>query len=160
MSTPSLALRDSVTMLRRNVRRTVRYPFGPATTVGLQVVFLLLFVWLAAAGLLALATFALIWFAVALGLVSDSVETASNLPVPLVLLPFLGSGFVPADSLPTALRWFAEYQPFTPVTETVRGLLLGSAIGARGALAVAWCVGITVVSWVWATRLFHRERTA
>ena len=45
--------------------------------------------------------------------------------MPLFLLPFLGSGFVPTDSLPAATRWFAEYQPFTPIMETVRGLLLG-----------------------------------
>jgi ABC-2 type transport system permease protein len=65
----------------------------------------------------------LVWLSVALGMVSKSVETASNLPMPLVFLPFLGSGFVPTDSMPTGLRWFAEYQPFTPITETLRGLL-------------------------------------
>ena len=70
--------------------------------------------WLAAAGVLALLTFALTWLSVALGLVTKTVETASNLPMPLMLLPFLGSGFVPTDSMPTGLRWFAEYQPFTP----------------------------------------------
>lgn len=57
----------------------------------------------------------------------------------LVLLPFLGSGFVPTDSLPVGLRWFAEYQPFTPVIETLRGLLMGTPIGNSGVLAVAWC---------------------
>ena len=60
---------------------------------------------------------------------SKSVETASNLPMVLILLPFLGSGFVPTDSMPAGLRWFAEYQPFTPIIETVRGLLLGTPIG-------------------------------
>ena len=72
-------------------------------------------------------TYAVIWLAVALGLVSKSVESASNLPMPLILLPFLGSGFVPTDSMPTAMRWFAEYQPFTPIMETLRGLLMGTA---------------------------------
>ncbi len=48
-------------------------------------------------------------------------ESASNAPMPLILLPFLGSGFVPTDSMPTVLRWFAEYQPFTPIMETLRG---------------------------------------
>jgi len=65
--------------------------------------------WLAAIGLLALTTFALTWLTVALGLVSKSVETASNTPMVLTLLPFLGSGFVPTDSMPAGLRWFAEY---------------------------------------------------
>lgn len=77
--------------------------------------------WLAAAGLLAMIAFALIWLSVALGLVSPNVETASNLPMPLTFLPFVGSGFVPTDSMPTGLRWFAEYQPFTPFIETLRG---------------------------------------
>lgn len=76
---------------------------------------------LAVAGLFVLVTFAFTWLSVAFGLVSKSVETASNLPTFLVLLPFLGSGFVPTDSMPTAMRWFADYQPFTPVIETLRG---------------------------------------
>ena len=83
--------------------------------------------WIAAAGLLAMTTLALTWLTVALGMVSKSVETASNLPMFLLLLPFLGSGFVPTDSMPAGLRWFAENQPFTPIMETLRGLLLGTA---------------------------------
>src|SRR5580658_3210521 len=79
--------------------------------------------WLASIGLLMLFAFALIWLATALGLAAKSVETASNTPMFLTLLPFLGSGFVPAGSMPVVLRQFAEYQPFTPVTETVHGLL-------------------------------------
>ena len=61
------------------------------------------------------------------------VETASNLPIFLVLLPFLSSAFVPTDSMPDGLSWFAENQPFTPIIETVRGLLLGTPIGNSGA---------------------------
>ena len=116
--------------------------------------------WLAAAGLLALTAFAVSWLTVALGMVSSSVETASNLPMPLVLLPFFGSGFVPTESMPDVLRWFAENQPFTPIIETVRGLLLGTAIGDAGALAVAWCVVITVGGYVWAIRLYDRSPAA
>ena len=85
--------------------------------------------WLAAIGMLALFAFALIWLATALGLAAKSVETASNTPMFLTLLPFLGSGFVPTATMPAGLRQFAEYQPFTPVTETLRGLLTGTAIG-------------------------------
>ena len=80
--------------------------------------------WIAAFGVLAMITLALTWLSVALGLVSKNVEVASNLPMPLLLLPFLGSGFVPIDSMPAGVRWFAEYQPFTPFIETMRGLLL------------------------------------
>jgi ABC-2 type transport system permease protein len=113
--------------------------------------------WLAAAGMLAFASLALTWLTIALGMVSKSVETASNLPMPLVFLPFLSSGFVPTNSLPTALRWFAEYQPFTPIIETVRGLLSGTAIGHNGLLGLGWCAGITLVAYLWAKRLYARD---
>jgi ABC-2 type transport system permease protein len=113
--------------------------------------------WLAAAGLVVLVALALTWLSVALGLVSRSVETASNLPMFLILLPFLGSGFVPTGSMPTGLRWFAEYQPFTPVTETLRGLLSGSPIGSRGLVSIAWCAGIALLSYLWARRLLARR---
>ncbi|NYF58003.1 ABC transporter permease [Micromonospora purpureochromogenes] len=113
--------------------------------------------WLAAAGVLAAIAFALIWLSVALGLVSDSVETASNLPMFLTLLPFLGSGFVPTDTMPAGLRWFADYQPFTPVIETLRGLLLGAGIGNSAAIALAWCAAISLLSYLWAKHSFHKR---
>jgi ABC-2 type transport system permease protein len=113
--------------------------------------------WIAAAGVLAMMSFALIWLSAALGLVSKSVETASNLPMFLLLLPFLGSGFVPTDSMPAGVRWFAGYQPFTPITETLRGLLLGTPIGSNAIIAVAWCGGIALVGYLWATKLFNRD---
>jgi ABC-2 type transport system permease protein len=113
--------------------------------------------WVAAAGILAAITFAVTWLSVAFGLVTKTVEAASNLPTPLVFLPFLGSGFVPTDSMPAGLRWFAEYQPFTPVIEAVRGLLLGTAIGGSAVIAVAWCAGITLVGYLWARRLYSRD---
>jgi ABC-2 type transport system permease protein len=113
---------------------------------------------LAAAGLLALFALALIWLATALGLAARSVETASNTPMFLTLLPFLGSGFVPAATMPAGLRQFATYQPFTPVTETVRGLLTGTHIGSQGILALAWSVGIAAASYLWALRLYERRR--
>jgi ABC-2 type transport system permease protein len=113
--------------------------------------------WVATAGVLAMITFALAWLCVAFGLVAKTVEAASNLPQPLVFLPFLGSGFVPTDSMPVGLRWFAEYQPFTPIMETVRGLLVGTAIGNSAVLAIAWCAGIALVGYVWAKRLYNRD---
>ncbi|QKW32697.1 ABC transporter permease [Actinomadura sp. NAK00032] len=112
--------------------------------------------WLAAIGLLTLFVVAITWLSVALGLKSSTPEAASNAPLPLVLLPFLGSGFVPTDDMPTVLRWFADYQPFTPIMETVRGLLLGSEIGDNAAIATAWCAGIAVLSYVWAKRTFNK----
>jgi len=113
--------------------------------------------WIGAIGLLAFTTFAVTWLSVAFGMVSKSVETASNIPMFLMLMPFLGSGFVPTDSMPLGIRWFAEYQPFTPIIETLRGLLMGTPIGSSGALAVAWCVAITLLGFVWSVRLYERN---
>ncbi|AWS47955.1 ABC transporter permease [Streptosporangium sp. 'caverna'] len=112
--------------------------------------------WLATAGLLTLFAVAITWLSVALGLKSPTPEAASNAPMPLILLPFLGSGFVPTDSMPTVLRWFAEYQPFTPIMETIRGLLLGTPIGNSAVIALAWCAGIAVVSYLWAKNIFNK----
>lgn len=112
--------------------------------------------WLGAIGLLALAGLAMIWLAVALGLKARSVETASNTPMILMLLPFLSSGFVPTDSMPTVLRWFAEYQPFTPVIETLRALLSGTPVGTTGMVAVGWCVVIAGAGYLWSRRLYER----
>ncbi|WP_199442815.1 ABC transporter permease [Umezawaea beigongshangensis] len=262
MSTAALALTDSATMLRRNLKRMVRYPSMTLTLIGMPVVFLLLFVyvfggtlgagiggpsggraeyvdyvtpaillmtitsavqgtsvsvamdmtegivdrfrtmsiartsvltghvvgsvvqtvlaitavlgvallvgfrpsagvggWFLLAGVLVLMSFALVWLAVALGLASGTVEGASNVGLPLVLLPFLGSGFVPTDSMPTALRWFAEYQPFTPLTETLRGLLMGTPVGNNGVLALGWGLLIALVGYLWSKKLFNREST-
>jgi ABC-2 type transport system permease protein len=114
--------------------------------------------WLAVIGVLGLFAFALIWLAAALGLAAKSVETASNTPMFLTMLPFLGSGFVPVSTLPVGLRQFAQYQPFTPVTETVRGLLTGTHIGTNALGAVAWSLGIAVLSYLWAMRLYERRQ--
>jgi ABC-2 type transport system permease protein len=115
--------------------------------------------WFALAGVLVLMSFAFIWLAAALGLASKSVESSSNVGLPLVLLPFLGSGFVPTDSMPTALRWFAEYQPFTPLIETLRGLLMGTPIGNNAVIALGWCVVIGLGGYLWSKKLFNREST-
>jgi ABC-2 type transport system permease protein len=255
------ALRDSATMLRRNLRRALRYPVGPSVTIAMPIVFLLLFVvvfgqtlgaglvgpgggrdeyldyvtpgilliaaagaaqavaitvamdmtegivarfrtmnisrgsvltghvlgaliqtiagmvivlafalllgfdpsagaldWVAAFGLLVAISFSLIWLSVALGLVTKSVEAASNLPMPLLLLPFLGSGFVPAESMPAGMQWFAEHQPFTPMMDALRGLLMGTPIGNSLVVALAWCGFIALSSYLWARDLYERER--
>lgn len=262
MNTVSYALTDSATMLRRNLKRMVRYPSMTLTLIGMPIVFLLLFVyvfggtlgaglggvsggraeyvnyvtpaiilmtitaavqgttisiamdmtegivdrfrtmaiarvsvltghvigsliqtmlsiaavigvallvgfrpsagpggWLALIGVLVMMAFAFIWLSVAFGLASKTVESSSNVGMPLMLLPFLGSGFVPTDSMPTALRWFAEYQPFTPLIETLRGLLMGTPIGNNAVIAVGWCVVIALGGYLWSKKLFNREST-
>jgi ABC-2 type transport system permease protein len=115
--------------------------------------------WLALVGVLVLMAFAFIWLAVAFGLASKTVEASSNVGLPLVLLPFLSSGFVPTDSMPTVLRWFAEYQPFTPLIETIRGLLLGTPIGGSLAFTLGWCAVIGLGGYLWSKKLFNREST-
>lgn len=112
--------------------------------------------WLAAAALLTLFVVAVTWLSVALGLKSSTPEAASNAPMPLILLPFLGSGFVPTDSMPTILRWFAQYQPFTPIMETIRGLLLGTPIGNNATIATTWCTAIAALSYLWAKNTYNK----
>ena len=113
--------------------------------------------WLAAFGLLVLFATALTWIAVGMGLVSPNAEAASNNAMPLILLPLLSSAFVPLHALPGWFRPIAEYQPFTPAIETLRGLLLGTPIGHNGWLAVAWCAALTVLGYVWSTATFNKD---
>lgn len=114
------------------------------------------FGWFGVLGLSVLVALALTWVAVGLGLTSRNPEAASNAVLPLQFLPFLGTAFVPADSMPTVLRWFATYQPFTPVIETFRRLLTGVDPGPDGLVAVAWCVALTAAGWLWALAAFRR----
>ena len=114
--------------------------------------------WLLAIALIVLVAIAISWLSVALGMSADSVETASNTPFFLVLLPFVSSGFVPAGSMPGPLAWFAENQPFTPMIETLRGLLLGTPIGNSAILAVAWCALISIGGYLWALRSYEKVR--
>jgi len=113
--------------------------------------------WFAAIGLLTLVTLALTWLSAGAGLVAKSVESASNLPTPFVFLPFLGSGFVPTESMPVGVRWFAEHQPFTPIIETLRGLLTGTAIGNDAVIALAWGVALTLAGYIGARAAFRRD---
>ncbi|MGK5632947.1 ABC transporter permease [Streptomyces sp. URMC 123] len=115
--------------------------------------------WLAVVGLLLLLAFGLSWLSAAMGMRAKTVEAASNAPMPLTFLPFLGSAVVTTDSMPTGLRWFAEYQPFTPINETLRGLLLGTEIGDNAIVALAWCAGFALVGYLWARAAFNRATT-
>ncbi|MFF0507349.1 ABC transporter permease [Streptomyces fimicarius] len=113
--------------------------------------------WLAAFGLLVLFATALTWVAVGMGLISPNAEAASNNALPMILLPLLSSAFIPVETMPGWFRPIAEYQPFTPAIETLRGLLLGSEIGHNGWLAVAWSLGLVVLGHVWATSKFGQD---
>ena len=114
---------------------------------------------LALVGLIGLVSLATSWLCVAMGLAAKSVETASNTPMILTALPFLGSGFVPVATMPAGVRWFAEYQPFTPIIETTRALLTGTPLNASTtAQALAWCVLIGGLGYAWSRSLYRRER--
>ncbi|MFF1959133.1 ABC transporter permease [Streptomyces sp. NPDC058220] len=113
--------------------------------------------WLAAFGLLVLFAMALTWIAVGMGLISPNAEAASNNATPMILLPLLSSAFIPVETMPGWFQPIAEYQPFTPAIETLRGLLLGSEIGHNGWLAVVWCLGLAVLGYFWSTSKFNRD---
>jgi ABC-2 type transport system permease protein len=113
--------------------------------------------WVAAIALLLMVTLAFTWLCVTCGLMAKGIETASNLPMLLMLLPLLGSGFAPTDSMPAALHWFADHQPFTPFIETLRGLLLGSGIGNQAIVSAIWVVALTVFGYLVSRALYKRE---
>ncbi|NCT90413.1 ABC transporter permease [Cellulomonas sp. APG4] len=113
--------------------------------------------WLAVVGLLVLFTLALTWVAVIPGLTATSVEGASGFSYPLIFLPFVSSAFVPTETMPGPVRWFAENQPVTSIVDTIRGLFAGRPVDGEVGLALAWCVGILVVAYVWATATYRRK---
>ncbi len=115
--------------------------------------------WLAVAGILLAFVIAVSWLAAAIGLVAGSPEAANGFTFLVMFLPYASSAFVPVDTMPAWLQGFAAHQPVTPVTETLRGLLLGTPVGDAPWTALAWCAGILVVSVAAAAALFGR-RTA
>jgi ABC-2 type transport system permease protein len=113
--------------------------------------------WLGAIGLIVLVSFATSWITVALGLAAKSPESAGLVTVPLIMLPFLSSAISPADTMGPGVRQFAEYQPFTPIIETLRGLLTGAPSASSAIIAVAWCAGIALVGYVWSLSTFKKR---
>jgi ABC-2 type transport system permease protein len=113
--------------------------------------------WIAALGIIALLALAVTWMGVVFGLVGKTPAGANSLSLIFLLLSFTSSAFVRPDSMPTGVRWFAEYQPFTPVIDTLRGLLLGTPIGNSAVLAVSWCVGLTLVGYLWARAIYTHD---
>ena len=112
--------------------------------------------WLAAAGILALFTLALTWLAVIPGLTAKTIDGASAFSYPLIFLPFISSAFVPTDTMPGPVRAFAENQPVTAIVETLRSLLDSQPVGADIWTALAWCIGITVLAYFFAMRVYKR----
>lgn len=115
--------------------------------------------WLAVAGILLLFTLALTWLAVIPGLIAKTMDGAVAFSYPLILLPFLSSAFVPTESMPGPVAWFAENQPVTPIVDTIRALFAGTSVGGPIWVALAWCVGILVVAWAIAMAIYRRRRS-
>jgi ABC-2 type transport system permease protein len=113
--------------------------------------------WLGVIGLVVLVSFAASWITVALGLFAKTPESAGMAAVPLIMLPFLSSAIAPADTMRAGVRQFVEYQPFTPIIETLRGLLTGEPSGSTAITAVAWSVGIALVGYLWSLATFRKR---
>jgi len=113
--------------------------------------------WLAVAGILILFTLALTWIAVIPGLTASSVAGASAFSYPLIFLPFISSAFVPTDTMPGTVRWFAEHQPVTSIVNSIRDLFAGQPVGSNIWVALAWCVGILIVAYVFAVAIYRRK---
>ncbi|WP_342801530.1 ABC transporter permease [Nocardia sp. No.11] len=113
--------------------------------------------WLGAIGVLLATAFAAAWLTVALGMAAKTPEAAGMSVVPLIMLPFLSSAIVPADKMGQGIRQFAQYQPFTPIIESVRGFLTGQPSGGHTVAALAWCAGFAVVGYLWSRASFTKR---
>jgi len=113
--------------------------------------------WLAVIGLLCLVTLSMTWIAVLAGLRAKSVDGASAFSYSLIFLPFISSAFVPTDSMPALVAWFAEHQPITAIVESLRALLAQEPVGTNLPIALAWLVAIALLSWGAATRAFRTK---
>src|SRR5665811_2258083 len=113
--------------------------------------------WLAVAGVLALFTLALTWLAVIPGLTAKTVDGASAFSYPLIFLPFVSSAFVPTATMPGPVRWFAEHQPVTSIVNSIRDLFTSQPVGTDIWVALAWCVAILIVAYVFAMITYRRK---
>jgi ABC-2 type transport system permease protein len=113
--------------------------------------------WLGVIGIIAATAFATAWLTVALGMAAKTPQSAGMAVVPLLLLPFLSSAIAPAATMGQGVRQFAEYQPFTPIIESLRGLLAGTPSGGYAAAALSWCAGIALVGYLWSRATFSKR---
>jgi ABC-2 type transport system permease protein len=113
--------------------------------------------WLAVLGILILFTLALTWIAVIAGLSAKTVDGASAFSYPLIFLPFISSAFVPTETMPAPVAWFAENQPVTPIVNTIRNIFAGQPVGSDIWVALAWCLGILIVAFFTAMAIYRRK---
>ena len=113
--------------------------------------------WLVVVGLLTFVNITISLLAVMCGLLSKTVEGSSGLMLPLFILPFISSGFVPVDSMNQGMKWFAEIQPMTPIIDSFRALTLDLPLNNSLWIAIAWCVGITIAAYIFSIRIYKRR---
>lgn len=113
--------------------------------------------WFAVIGILLLFTLALTWLAIIAGLSAKTVDGASAFSYPLIFLPFISSAFVPTDTMPGPVRWFAENQPVTSIVNTIQALFAGEPVGSAIWVALAWCVGILIVAYAFAMLAYRKK---
>lgn len=113
--------------------------------------------WLAVIGILALVTLAMTWLAVIAGLAAKTVDGASAFSYPLIFLPFISSAFVPTETMPAPVAWFAQHQPVTSIVDAVRALLAGEPVGGGIVVALAWILGILVTAYAAAVVVYRRR---
>ena len=101
------------------------------------------------------------WASIAWGLFCPSLEAVGAFSYFGMLLPYLSSCFVPSSNMPEFLWVFTEYQPFTPLAESLRGLFLGQSVG-EGYLfqAFLWCFALMLVFYLLSMHLYHKRKSA
>ena len=112
--------------------------------------------WLAVFGILGIFTLALTWIAVIAGLAAKTPDGAGAFSYPIIFLPFISSAFVPTDTMPPAVRAFAENQPVTPIVEAIRNLLANHPVGNDIWVALTWCIAIIVIAYLFAMRIYKK----
>lgn len=113
--------------------------------------------WIAVFGILGIFTFALTWIAIIAGLSAKTPDGAGAFSYPIIFLPFISSAFVPTDTMPSIVRAFAENQPVTPIVEAIRNLLAKQSVENDIWIALAWCIGIIVVSYIFAMKVYKNK---
>ncbi|MEV0900765.1 ABC transporter permease [Actinoplanes sp. NPDC049802] len=158
----SMAISRTAVLTGHVVGSTVRTMLGALLVVGVAVALGLRPAGdpvrlLGAAGLLLMMTVALTWLGVAVGLAAKTPDGVAPFTLVLQLLPFLSSAFVPPEAMSGPVRWFAAHEPFTPITDTLRALMLGVPVDHAGLPAVGWCLVLAVAGYLWARALFSRD---
>lgn len=113
--------------------------------------------WLSVLGIVIVFTLALTWLAIIAGLSAKSIEGATGFSYPLIFLPFISSAFVPTDTMPGPVAWFAENQPVTPIVNAIRAIFAGEPVGTDLVIALLWCCGIVIAAVVGAVLVYRRR---